>query len=251
MKVDTTDEGLGSRNFDDDDEQIFSTVGRRIYEQINRCTGVDQLDAASRLIWKNYDTIGEREAELLDRIISRRRPPGAHATTVGAKPLGNLAGRLRGRFTSRQPPRSPDRKASRDRRRTFGGSSALPDQLRHYYTEGQRAVLFIVAGETKRHGTCDLPIDKIAALAGVCRTTVQTTMHEARLRSHIKITERPRPGRKSLTNLVEVISPDWRRWIRRSSHRVQNSDFDEHHEDTGERMWQAPKTSKGEEATSP
>jgi hypothetical protein len=126
----------------------------------------------------------------------------------------------------------------------------LPDQLRHYYTEGQRAVLFIVAGENTRHGTCNLPIDKIAALAGVCRTTVQTTLHEARLRSHIKIIERPRPGRKSLTNLVEVISPDWRHWIRRSSHRVQNSDFGEHHEDTEERRRQATKTSKGEETTS-
>ena len=63
----------------------------------------------------------------------------------------------------------------------LGGSSALPDNLRHFYTEGLRAVLCIVAGEVKRHGVCDLPNDQIAALAGVCRTTVQTAMHEARL----------------------------------------------------------------------
>jgi hypothetical protein len=80
----------------------------------------------------------------------------------------------------------------------LGGSSALPDNLRHHYTEGQRAVLCIIAGEIKRCGVCDFPIDKIAALAGVCRTTVQTTMHEARRLGHIKITERPIPGRKSL-----------------------------------------------------
>ncbi len=109
------------------------------------------------------------------------------------------------------------RKASRDRRRVLGGSSALPDTLRHYYTEGQRSVLCIVAGEIKRHGICDLPNDKIAALAGVCRTTVQTTMHEARRLGHITITERPQPGRKSLTNVVEIISPEWRAWIRRGS----------------------------------
>src|SRR5262249_14702880 len=65
------------------------------------------------------------------------------------------------------------------------------------------------------HGMCDLPIDKIAALAGVCRTTVQTTLHEARRLSHIKITERPRPGRKSLTNVVEITSPEWLAWIKR------------------------------------
>lgn len=72
---------------------------------------------------------------------------------------------------------------------------ALPDDLRQYYTEGQRAVLFIVATEIKKPGVCDLPIDKIALLAGVCRTTVQTTMHEARRLNHIRITERPVPGR--------------------------------------------------------
>jgi hypothetical protein len=113
----------------------------------------------------------------------------------------------------RQRPRSPDRQKSRERRRKLGGSSALPDTLRHHYTEGQRAVLCIIAGEIKRHGVCDLPIDKIAALAGVCRTTVQTTLHEARRLGHVKITERPVRGRKSLTNLIEIISQAWKAWI--------------------------------------
>ena len=125
------------------------------------------------------------------------------------------------RFTPRQRPRSPDRQASRDRRRRLGGSSAMPDTLRHHYTEGQRAVLCILAGEIKQRGVCDLPIDKIAALAGVCRTTVQTTLHEARRLGHIRITERPMPGRKHLPNLVEVASREWLAWIRRgpSAHR--------------------------------
>ena len=101
----------------------------------------------------------------------------------------------------------------------LGGSSALPDNLRHHYTEGQRAVLCIVAGEVKRHGICDLPIDKIAALAGVCRTTVQTTMHEARRLYHITIRERPQPGRKSLTNIVLISQPNWRAWLRRAPSR--------------------------------
>lgn len=123
-------------------------------------------------------------------------------------------------LTPRQRPRSPDRRASRDRRRMLGGSSALPDNLRHHYTEGQRSVLCVIAGEIKRRGRCDLPIDKIAALAGVCRTTVQTTLHEARRLCHIKITERPRAGRKSLTNIVEIISPEWRVWLRRGPSRI-------------------------------
>jgi hypothetical protein len=125
------------------------------------------------------------------------------------------------RLTPRQRPRSPDRQASRDRRRRLGGSSVLPDTMRHHYTEGQRAVLCIIAGEVKHHGVCDLPIDKIAALAGVCRTTVQTTLHEARRLGHIKITERPLPGRKHLPNLVQIVSAEWRTWLKRgpSAHR--------------------------------
>ena len=98
----------------------------------------------------------------------------------------------------------------------LGGSSALPDNLRHHYTEGQRSVLCVVAGEVKRHGICDWPIDRIAALAGVCRTTVQTTLHEARRLRHVEITERPQPGRKNLPNVVEIISTEWRTWIRRA-----------------------------------
>jgi hypothetical protein len=117
------------------------------------------------------------------------------------------------RIVPRQRPRSPDRQKSRERRRKLGGSSALPDTLRHHYTEGQRAVLCIIAGEIKRHGVCDFPIDKIVALAGVCRTTVQTTLHEARRLGHVKITERPIRGRKNLTNLIEIISETWRAWI--------------------------------------
>jgi hypothetical protein len=141
----------------------------------------------------------------------------APAFCHGFRSLGNTrVAECPSRFIPRQRKRSPDRKASRDRRRKLGGSSALPDTLRHHYTEGQRSVLCIVSGEVKRHGICDLVIDKIAALAGVCRTTVQTTMHEARRLGHIRITERPRRGEKSLPNLVEIFSEEWRAWIKRA-----------------------------------
>ncbi len=72
-----------------------------------------------------------------------------------------------------------------------------------------------MAFEVKRHGACDWPIDRIAAVAGVGRTTVQTTMHEARRLGHITITERPRCGRKSLTNVVRISSQEWRTWLMR------------------------------------
>lgn len=196
----------------------LGSAGRAIYEVANVCNDADQLDEIGRLLWRCYGegSIGEDEARYLSSIVDRRRPRGRCTTSGYTTPLGKAAGRIGSRFTPRQRPRSPNHKASRDRRRVLGGSSALPDNLRHHYTEGQRAVLCIVAGEVKRHGICDFPIDKIAALAGVCRTTAQTTMHEARRLGHITITERPQPGRKSLTNIVQIIPPEWRTWLRRA-----------------------------------
>lgn len=145
---------------------------------------------------------------------AQTRPATKERAPIGATSRPSL-------FKPRQRQRSPDHKASRERRRRLGGSSALPDTLRHFYTEGQRSVLCIIAGEVKHHGACDLPVDKIGALAGVCRTTVQTTLHEARRFGHLAIVERERLGRTgrrigpNLTNLIRIASPEWLAWIKR------------------------------------
>jgi hypothetical protein len=197
--------------------RMLGAAGQALLDVINAGSDVQHLDEAAKLLWKGYGegAIGEGEAEYLSNAIYRRRPVGRHIAPGHASQVGRVNGRVVSRFVSRQRQRSPDRKASRDRRRTLGGSSALPDNLRHHYTEGQRAVLCIVAFEVKRHGVCDLAVEKIAALAGVGRTTVQTTMHEARRLGHLTIVERPRRGCKSLTNLVRVSSPEWNAWLSR------------------------------------
>lgn len=104
----------------------------------------------------------------------------------------------------------------RKRRRTLGSSSALPDTLRHHYTEGERSVLCVVAGEVRRHGFCDLAIKEIEDRAGVGRTTVQNALHEARRLGHVTIQERrPVRGAKSLTNVVRIASREWEDWVKR------------------------------------
>lgn len=110
---------------------------------------------------------------------------------------------------------SPDRAASVRRRRQLGGSSSMPDTIRHHYTEGQRAALAVVSGEVKHHGICDLAIDRIAAVAGVSRTTVQNALREARALGHIRVDERPRRGQKNLTNLIRIVSSEWLVWLKR------------------------------------
>jgi hypothetical protein len=196
---------------------LASPASLALYQDIIACQSTDQLAAVARLIWERYGAgaVNDDDASYLASCIERRRPLSGRTSTGKFATISRMNGRI-SRFMPRQRQRSPDRKASRDRRRILGGSSALPDDLRQYYTEGQRAVLCIIAGEIKHKGICDLPIDKMAAVAGVCRTTVQTTLHEARRLGHIKITERPMPGRKHLPNLIEITSPKWRAWIKRA-----------------------------------
>jgi len=218
---------------------LVSAAACAIYDAINAASNADGLDTLARSLWSCYAAgdISDDDANFLSSCIDRRRPPGAGSPFGHLKPINvRLAARVSSRFTPRQRQRSSDRRASRDRRRMLGGSSVLPAGLRCCYTEGQRAVLCIIAGEVKRHGICDLPIDKIAALAGVCRTSVQTTLHEARRLSHIRIIERPQPGQKHLTNIIEIINVDWRIWLKRAPSarkldRVQKNENGEHHDD--------------------
>lgn len=117
----------------------------------------------------------------------------------------------------RKRPVSPDQDASRRRRRTVGGPSELPERVRASYTQGEQAALAVVVREVMKKGCCDLCLDQIAALAGVGRTTVQNALRKAKsdATAHISVEERPRPGRKNLTNVIRIISKEWVDWLKR------------------------------------
>jgi hypothetical protein len=89
----------------------------------------------------------------------------------------------------------------------------MPTSMRGAYTEGEQAALTITAMEVKEHGHCDWPIDKIAATAGVCRTTVQNAVRKAVQLGHISKEERPVKGRKNKTNLIRIVSREWLTWL--------------------------------------
>ena len=127
----------------------------------------------------------------------------------------------------RSRPISSDRAASLARRRRLAASGALPPQLAAGFTLGEVAALATIAREVQRRGVCDLPLDAIAALAGVSRTTVQNAVRAAIAIGALARQERRRRGRKSETNVVTIASSDWRAWLRLSGDRVQKA---EHHE---------------------
>jgi hypothetical protein len=120
------------------------------------------------------------------------------------------------RASARRRQRSPDRQASIERRRRMVGTIAMPPSLAAKFTWGEVAVLRVVGDQVKRHGACSLYIDAIAAMAGMHRTTVQNALRQARRLGLITVEERRPPGRrKSLTNIVRIVSEEWLTWLRR------------------------------------
>ena len=93
----------------------------------------------------------------------------------GSRPEGPSPCRARS-ARRRRPPRSPDRRASIERRRRKAASGAMPPALAAKFTTGEAAVLAVIAREVQRSGRCEFYLDKICALAGVCRSTAQNAL---------------------------------------------------------------------------
>ncbi len=178
-----------------------------------------QIENLSREIWAAYaarvlnDDSAQAAAELLH---ARKRALRDDPRPAVRKPLQ--------RAPRRPAPRSPDRAKSIVRRRACATSGAVPSKIAADFTQGETAVLSIVAAEVKRTGECRLCIDAIAAMAGVCRRLAQTALRHAEEEGLVSIEERPQPGRKSLPNIVRVTSKEWRAWLR-LGHRMQTNAF--------------------------
>jgi hypothetical protein len=93
-------------------------------------------------------------------------------------------------------------------------SGVIPNRIAANFTMGELAVLTVIGRQCQRGGACTLHIDAIAARAGVCRTVVKNTLRAARAKGLLLVKERRIPGRKSLTNIVTVISREWAAWLR-------------------------------------
>jgi len=114
----------------------------------------------------------------------------------------------------RTTPRSPDGQASLERRRRQAMSGAVPAPIAARFTLGELAVLSVIARQCQRGGVWVLPIDAIAALAGVSRTTTQNALRQARARGLVEARERRRRGLPSLTNIIKVTDKSWSAWLK-------------------------------------
>jgi hypothetical protein len=173
----------------------------------------DQLDHLAREVWRAHGAgvLDDAAAQAAAEAIQARRA----IARIGLPPASKGPPRI----PARRPQRSPDRQASIERRRRLVASGPLPPPIAARFTWGEIAVLRIVGDECRAKGYCDSHIDAIAARAGVHRTTVQNALREAQGRGEvpgipiITVEERRRRGQRSLTNIIRIVSREWRDWL--------------------------------------
>lgn len=165
------------------------------------------LDLLAKTVWEFLaeGKIDELEAgRISDLIEQQRRMLKLKAAERASKPV----------LKPVKPQRSPDKQRSLERRRRVAASGRLPPALACRFTVAEQAVLAIVASEVKRCGSCQMPLDKIAALAGCSRTTVQNAIREASRLMLLNSSERRYRGRPSGFNVIKVVDAAWSAWLR-------------------------------------
>lgn len=168
-----------------------------------------QIEPIGRDIWRAHGNglLSDDEAQsLAEALQARRRSIAANVPTIGK--------RLAGGLPCRSAPQSSDRAKSIMRRRSVAACGAVPSSLAAAFTLSEVAVLSVVAGEVKRRGRCELPIDAIAGRAGTSRTVVKRALRAAAAAGLVTVRERRRAGLKSLPNVVAIVSIEWRAWLR-------------------------------------
>jgi hypothetical protein len=174
------------------------------------------LDETTRLLWRAHSEgcITDADAEAVSEALQGRR--AAFAARRAPQALSQSRPAL-GFLKPAKRSRSPDRQASLERRRRQAMSGAVPAKIAAAFTLAELAVLSVIARQCQRGGTCSVPIDAIAALAGVSRTTVQNSLRQARYLGLLEVKERRRRGLPSLTNVIKVISKEWSAWLKLSA----------------------------------
>ena len=100
------------------------------------------------------------------------------------------------------------------RRRSWAASGRLPPRLAAMFTLAEQAVLSVVAVQVERAGACTYTLEHIAALAGVCRSTVKNALREAHRLGLIRVEERRLTAWRNAPNRVTVVSTEWLAWMR-------------------------------------
>lgn len=167
----------------------------------------DTLDRLANEVWHAYaaGVLSDDAAQAAAEAIQERR--------VSARPKLPAAAKGAPRTSSRRRQRSPDRQASLERRRRLA-NRALPDALAAKFTTGEQATLAVIGQAVQERGACDLSIGEIAARAGVSHRLAQQAIRTAEGFGLLAVRERRVSAFRNRTNLITVLDPAWRCWLR-------------------------------------
>lgn len=170
------------------------------------------LDEIARLTWRalSEGALSEADADAISRAVEARREEIRGQKARKALSLSRPASGLR----RSARPVSPDRAASLARRRRMAASGQLPPQIAAQFTMAEQAALAVVGRIARRAEVVVEPLDKLAALAGVCRSSVKNALRLAEKLGLIRITIRRREGRRNDLNRIGIIAPAWQAWLR-------------------------------------
>jgi hypothetical protein len=163
----------------------------------------ERLAELSAALWKAYagGAIGEGDAQALAEAVEAKK--AVPARVVAPRRAGSR-------------PRAPE---SLERRRRWVASGLMPPQIAARFTMGEGAALAVIAAEVSKRGRCTLTIGHIAALAGVCKTTVRNAIRQAAALGLARSEEWRLSSFRSAPNTVTIISAEWLAWLRLGSPR--------------------------------
>jgi hypothetical protein len=183
---------------------MFADELRRAIASASRLS----LDALATLMWDACANarISEAETEELATLIDvRRNPEGRRSPEAQTLPIP-----VRVPGTGSRP-KTPE---SLTRRRRVAACGRLPPSLACHFTQGEVAVLSVVASDAMQDGACRACLADIGDRAGVSRSTVKNALRQAKALKLITVEERRLTYWRNLTNIVEIVSPEWQAWNR-------------------------------------
>lgn len=88
--------------------------------------------------------------------------------------------------------------------------AALSPYVRDQFTEGERAVLYIVAADIREHGFCRCTNKEIVDRAGIKLTLTRSALRKARQLGLLNIQYREQWRGKNLANIVTMACERWK-----------------------------------------
>lgn len=194
----------------------------QVSQAVAVASSIPMLDNTAKLVWRGLaeGLISDVDAEQLSGAVEARRD------ALRNKPRRNIPQQPQSRPRAC---RSPDRTRSIRRRRGLAASGAVPGTIAAHFTTGEIAALTVIARQCQRSRSCDWFMDRIAAVAGVSRTTVRNALRQAQALGLISVQERRLTAWRSDSNIIRVVSAEWLAWLGlgggRKKERTTNNQF--------------------------